>query len=113
MFLHISRNEQQKRLLARLDDPAKAWKFDPADLAARDRWKEYQAAYEAAFAATVTDAAPWYVVPADNKPVARALVQAILVATMETLDLARSVLPADRVAEMAQARAQLNGQPVP
>ncbi len=109
VFLHISRQEQQKRLLARLDDPAKAWKFDPADLVARNRWPDYQAAYEAAFAATVTDTAPWYVVPADSKPVARALVQAILIATMERLDLNLPTLSADSLAAMAKARARLGG----
>ena len=107
VFLHLSPGEQHKRLLARLSDPAKAWKFDPYDLKARDQSSDYQAAYEAAFAATTTDAAPWYVVPADSKPVARALVQAILIATMEALDLDMPPPSADRLAEMAQARAKL------
>ena len=93
VFLHVSRDEQRKRLLARLDDPAKAWKFDPSDTAARDRWAEYQPAYEAAFNATSTGLAPWYIVPADSKPVARAVVQAILLATMEALDLDLPPLP--------------------
>ncbi len=107
VFLHISRDEQRKRLLARLDDPAKAWKFDPADTAARDRWAEYQPAYEAAFTATATGVAPWYVVPADNKPVARALVQAILIATLERLDLDPPAPTPERLAEMAEARQRL------
>lgn len=107
IFLHVSRDEQRKRLLARLDDPAKAWKFDPSDLAARDRWAEYQPAYEAAFSATATAAAPWYVVPADSKPVARALVQAILLHTMEGLDLDMPAPSPERLAQMAAARTQL------
>ncbi len=107
VFLHISRDEQRKRLLARLDDPAKAWKFDPSDTAARDRWAEYQPAYEAAFTATATGLAPWYIVPADSKPVARALVQAILLATMERLDLDLPAPSPERLAEMAEARRQL------
>ena len=109
IFLHVSRDEQRKRLLARLDDPAKAWKFDPSDTAARDRWAEYQPAYEAAFNATSTGLAPWYIVPADSKPVARAVVQAILLATMAALDLDLPPPPPERLAEMAAARQQLKG----
>ena len=107
VFLHVSRHEQRKRLLARLDDPAKAWKFDPSDTAARDRWAEYQPAYDAAFNATATGLAPWYIVPADSKPVARALVQAILIATMENLDLELPAPGPERLAEVAAARKQL------
>ena len=107
VFLNISRGEQRKRLLARLDDPAKAWKFDPSDLAARDLWAEHRAAYEAAFAATATASAPWYIVPADSKPVARALLQCILIATMEKLALDRPAPSPDQVAAMAAARKAL------
>jgi len=107
--LHLSRGEQRKRLLARLNDPAKEWKFDPSDTAARDRWAEYQPAYEAAFTATATGLAPWYIVPADNKPVARVLVQAILLLTMERLDLSLPPPSPERLAEMAQARVELKG----
>ncbi len=107
VFLHLSQDEQRKRLLARLDDPAKAWKFDPSDTAARERWAEYQPAYEAAFNATATGLAPWYIVPADSKPVARALVQAILVTTMEKLDLDLPAASPERLAAMAEARNQL------
>lgn len=107
VFLHVSQDEQRKRLLARLDDPAKAWKFDPSDTAARDRWAEYQPAYEAAFNATATGLAPWYIVPADSKPVARAVTQAILLVTMEALDLALPPPPPERLAEMTEARKQL------
>ncbi len=107
IFLHLSRDEQRKRLLARLNDPAKAWKFDPSDTAARDRWAEYQSAYEAALSATATAAAPWFIVPADSKPVARALVQAILQVTMEGLDLQMPAPSPERLAQMAEARKQL------
>jgi PPK2 family polyphosphate:nucleotide phosphotransferase len=107
VFLHVSRDEQRKRLLARLDDPAKAWKFDPSDTTARDRWAEYRPAYEAAITATATAAAPWYVVPADSKPVARALVQAVLLLTMEGLDLDMPAPSPERLAQMAEARKQL------
>ncbi len=107
IFLHLSRDEQRKRLLARLDDPAKAWKFDPSDTAARDRWAEYRSAYEAAMGATATAAPPWFIVPADSKPVARALAQAILLFTMEGLDLDMPAPSPERLAQMAAARNQL------
>lgn len=67
LFLHISKDEQRERLQARLDDPAKHWKFNRADLAERARWDEYQAAFTEAIERTSTDVAPWYVIPADRK----------------------------------------------
>jgi PPK2 family polyphosphate:nucleotide phosphotransferase len=67
VFLHISKDEQRARLQARLDDPEKHWKFDPADLTVRARWNDYQRAYEDAINATDADHTPWYVVPADSK----------------------------------------------
>lgn len=107
VFLNVSRKEQRLRLLARLNDPAKEYKFDPADFAARDLWAEHRAAYEAAFAATATSTAPWYVVPADSKPVARALVQSILLTTMAGLSLDRPAPSAERGAAMDRARQSL------
>jgi PPK2 family polyphosphate:nucleotide phosphotransferase len=66
-YLHISKDEQEKRLLERRDDPTKQWKFNPADLKARDQWEDYMRAYAAALSATSTDHAPWYVAPANSK----------------------------------------------
>lgn len=66
-FLHISPDEQRERLLARLDDPSKYWKYNPGDLTARAKWDDYQAAYSAALTRCNTDAAPWYVIPSDRK----------------------------------------------
>jgi polyphosphate kinase 2 (PPK2 family) len=66
-MLHLSLKEQQERLLARLDDPAKQWKFKPGDLDERARWRDYEKAYEIALERCNTDAAPWYVIPSDNK----------------------------------------------
>ena len=66
-YLHISKDEQKKRLLERRDDPTKQWKFNPADLKARDQWEDYMRAYAGALSATSTDYAPWYVVPANSK----------------------------------------------
>ncbi len=107
VFLNISAAEQRKRLLARLDDPAKEWKFDAADLTARNLWAEHRAAYDAAFTATATAAAPWYIIPADNKPIARTLVQAILLTTLEGLDLDRPTPTPERLTAMEVARQHL------
>ena len=85
-FLHVSQEEQRERLLARADDPAKNWKFSPADVEERDRWGDYQAAYEAALKSTSTAHAPWYVVPADHKWFMRLAVAAILVHHLEDMD---------------------------
>jgi PPK2 family polyphosphate:nucleotide phosphotransferase len=84
-MLHISPQEQQERLLARLDDPAKRWKYNPGDLDVRSRWADYRAAYTAALAETDTDAAPWYVVPSDRKWYRNWAVAAILLETLEEL----------------------------
>ena len=85
-FLHISRDEQEKRLRARLDDPAKHWKWSRADLSERARWDDYQRAYEGAIAATATKTAPWFVVPADHKWHARLLVAQATVEALERID---------------------------
>lgn len=86
-FLHVSRKEQRRRLLARLDDPDKLWKFDADDLAQRKLWDQYQDAYEAAIAATSAPHAPWFVVPADHKWFARLVVAEAMVAALDALDL--------------------------
>jgi PPK2 family polyphosphate:nucleotide phosphotransferase len=86
-MLHISADEQRQRLLARLDDPTKHWKFDPADLEARGRWSSYQSAYETALERTNTDAAPWLIVPSDRKWYRNWAVGQILLETLESLDL--------------------------
>lgn len=85
-YLHISREEQRKRLLARLDEPAKFWKFNPGDLEDRRLWDEYTAAAEEMLTRTSTEAAPWYVVPADRKPVRDLLVAEEVVAALERMD---------------------------
>jgi PPK2 family polyphosphate:nucleotide phosphotransferase len=96
-LLHISRAEQARRLLERVDDPAKNWKFSEADVVERRKWKEYIRAYEEMLAATSRDQAPWYVVPADHKWFAHALVAEIIVKTLDDLPLAYpSLTPARR-----------------
>ena len=87
-FLNVSKGEQKKRFLERLERPEKNWKFSTADLAERAYWDDYMAAYENAFSATSTDWAPWYVVPADHKWFARVVIGSVLVSTLEQLNLA-------------------------
>ncbi len=86
IFLHISKAEQAERLQARLDDPTKHWKFRKADLAERARWDDYMVAFEEAIARTSTDAAPWFVVPADRKWYRNWAVSRILVETLEDMN---------------------------
>jgi PPK2 family polyphosphate:nucleotide phosphotransferase len=85
--LHVSKEEQRRRFLGRLDEPAKRWKFSMGDVAERRLWNRYMAAYEDMIRHTSTPEAPWYVVPADNKWVARLVVAAVLVHALEGLDL--------------------------
>ncbi|CAB3766071.1 PPK2 family polyphosphate kinase [Paraburkholderia solisilvae] len=86
-MLHISKDEQRERLQARIDDPTKHWKFDVSDLDARKLWDKYQDAYADALAATSTDYAPWYVIPANSKTHRNVMVAQLLVRTMESLKL--------------------------
>jgi PPK2 family polyphosphate:nucleotide phosphotransferase len=86
VFLHISRDEQRKRLQERLEDPEKRWKFDPGDLDDRRRWDDYRNAYEDAIRETSTEWAPWYVVPADHNWVRNLAVAELLVDALERLD---------------------------
>jgi polyphosphate kinase 2 (PPK2 family) len=106
----VSKKEQKKRLLARLEDPAKHWKFQASDLAERARWDDYTQAYEDALEATSTDWAPWYVIPADAKWVTRAAVAAILAKTIHGLDLCYPKLSPQQEADLAAARKKLEGE---
>ncbi|MGN6502966.1 MAG: polyphosphate kinase 2 family protein, partial [Pseudolysinimonas sp.] len=87
VMLHISPAEQKERLAARLDDPAKHWKYNPGDLSERALWPQYMEAYEIALTRTSTDAAPWYVVPADHKWYARLAVQTLVVDALRGMRL--------------------------
>ena len=86
-FLHVSKKEQKKRFLDRLDEPGKNWKFSASDVRERERWGDYQDAYEDMIRNTVTKHAPWYVVPADNKWFTRLVVSTVIVDTLESLKL--------------------------
>jgi PPK2 family polyphosphate:nucleotide phosphotransferase len=87
LFLHISKDEQRKRLQERLEDPEKQWKFDPNDVEQRKKWDEYQQAYQRAIVATDTDHAPWYVIPANSKTHRNLLVSTLLLEIMKDLKL--------------------------
>jgi PPK2 family polyphosphate:nucleotide phosphotransferase len=86
-FLHLSKDEQRKRFLARIDDPEKNWKFNVGDVEERKHWKDYARAYEACLSATSTKDSPWYVVPADDKQNARLIIAQIVVQTMKSLKM--------------------------
>jgi len=109
-FLHLSREEQKRRFLARLDEPDKHWKFSTADLAERDHWDAYQAAYQAAIETTAAPWAPWFVVPADNKWFARLIVSSALIESLDRLDLRIPPLDAAAEAALAAARAKLEAE---
>jgi PPK2 family polyphosphate:nucleotide phosphotransferase len=106
-FLNVSRDEQRKRFLERIDDPAKNWKFSAADVAERAHWDEYMRAYQDMIRSTATDHAPWSVVPADNKWYTRLVVAATIVDALASVDLHYPSLDAAGRAKLADARAQL------
>ena len=86
-FLHLSKDEQRRRFLARIDDPEKNWKFSQADLAERKFWRDYMQAYEDCLEATSTGHAPWYVVPADDKENARLIISQVILSTLKSLKM--------------------------
>jgi PPK2 family polyphosphate:nucleotide phosphotransferase len=106
-FLHVSRSEQRKRFLARIDDPAKNWKFSAADALERRHWREYMNAYEDTIRETATPEAPWYVVPADNKWFTRLVVAAAVVEALDSLDLHYPHVTKAQRKQLAAARAEL------
>jgi PPK2 family polyphosphate:nucleotide phosphotransferase len=103
-FLNVSKEEQKRRFLARLDEPEKNWKFSVADAKERQHWDRYMEAYEDAIEATSTDEAPWYVIPADHKWFMRMAVAEVIVETLESLDLEFPVLSDEKRNELDQAR---------
>lgn len=103
-FLHVSRKEQKKRFIERLDEPDKNWKFAIGDVKERTYWNDYMAAYEDAIRATATRAAPWFVVPADNKWFTRLVVVSAIVEAMENMKLAYPKVTDAQKADLARAR---------
>ena len=108
-FLHVSKDEQKKRLLKRLDDPEKYWKVNPGDVAERGFWNDYMKAYEECMAATSTRHSPWYVVPADDKKTARLIVSSVIVETMRALRMSFPKPDAGIKKELASIRKALAG----
>lgn len=106
-FLHLSKGEQLKRFLKRLDDPAKQWKFSADDVAKRQRWDDYERAYEEMLSATSTDVAPWYIVPGDKKWFMRLVVARILLDALESLDPQFPKLSAAEHKQLAAIRREL------
>ena len=106
-FLHLSKEEQRKRFLARIDEPEKNWKFNMADVEERKFWKDYMKAYEECLAATSTTDAPWYVVPADDKDNARLIVSQIVLDTLEGLKMTYPQLNPERRRELQSIRNRL------
>ena len=106
-FLHVSKDEQRKRFMKRLEDPTKHWKFAAGDLTERGFWKDYMKAYEDAISATSTKWAPWYIIPADHKWVMRGLVARIVVSAIEKLDLRYPEVTPEQRAAIEVAKKQL------
>ena len=108
IFLHLSKEEQRKRLLERIDHQRKNWKIQPSDLAEREYWKDYRKAYEACLGATSSKTAPWYVVPADDKLSSRLIVSQILRDALEELDMHFPETTPKRQGELDAIRKQLS-----
>ncbi|HUK47906.1 MAG TPA: polyphosphate kinase 2 family protein [Terriglobales bacterium] len=109
-FLNLSKKEQKKRFMERLDNPEKNWKFSAADVREREYWDDYMKAFEDVIAATSKKHAPWYVVPADNKWYTRLVVAAAIVDTLESLNLSYPKVRAAERKELLEARTQLEGE---
>ena len=106
-FLHISKDEQRKRFLKRIDEPEKNWKFSKADLGERELWKEYQEAYEDCFKGTSTPHAPWYIVPADDKENARLILSEIILDALRSLPIRYPKMSPEHRKELLAIRRQL------
>ena len=106
-FLHVSKKEQKRRFLERIDDPLKNWKFSSNDANERDYWDDYMKAYEEMIQETATKEAPWYVVPADNKWFTRVVVAGAVIETLASLDLAYPKVDEGKLKELAAAKKKL------
>jgi PPK2 family polyphosphate:nucleotide phosphotransferase len=109
-WLNVSRDEQKRRFLSRLDDPEKNWKFEPNDVRERRHWDAYMHAYEDALNATSRPWAPWYAIPADDKPYMRARVADVIIDALQSIGLQYPEPSADVRAEFAEARSELSGE---
>jgi len=106
-FLYVSREKQKKRFLDRINDPKKNWKFSSADISERELWPKYMTAYEEAITETSTDAAPWYIIPADKKWYTRLAISQIFEQTLKDLDLQSPELPKEEMAKLEEYKKKL------
>lgn len=106
-FLNVSKKEQKRRFLSRIDEPEKNWKFSSADFAERQHWDDYQNAFQDMLSHTSTDWAPWFVIPADNKWFARLAISEVVAAVLDKLDLAMPVVDDERRMELQRLKAEL------
>jgi len=106
-FLNVSKKEQKKRFLERIDKPEKNWKFSNADVEERKYWKHYQAAYDEMIKKTATEKSPWYVVPADNKPYARMVVASAIINVLDSMKLKYPEVGEEQVAELQRLKQEL------
>ena len=109
-FLNLSRDEQRKRFVERLDDPAKHWKFSDSDMKERGFWDDYMSAYEDCLNATSTAWAPWHIIPADRKWVSRTMVAHLVTSTIQSLDLKYPDVPAAKREQIAAAKKKLEAE---
>ena len=109
-YLHLSKKEQKKRFLERIDNPAKNWKFSPSDIQERGLWKNYRKAYEELLSNTSTERAPWFVVPADDKWFTRFLIANIIVSELSDLDLSFPTLSEKQKTDLENAKKTLTGE---
>jgi PPK2 family polyphosphate:nucleotide phosphotransferase len=109
-FLHLSKKEQKKRFLERIDDPSKNWKFSMSDIGERGHWKEYQEAYEQAINATSQDHAPWFIIPADDKWYVRLAIASAIAGKFEELKISYPSISEEQKASLQKARTQLTGE---
>ncbi|MFA6025098.1 MAG: polyphosphate kinase 2 family protein [Ignavibacteriaceae bacterium] len=109
-FLNLSKEEQKKRFLERLDNPSKNWKFSEADLNERGLWNEYQKVYEEAIAATATKNSPWYIIPADKKWFARLAISEVIIKTLEKLKLEYPKLDEEQIQNLSKYKEILSNE---
>jgi PPK2 family polyphosphate:nucleotide phosphotransferase len=109
-FLHVSKKEQKKRFLERIDDPSKNWKFSLGDLKERGFWDDYQKAYEEVFTETSKDHAPWFIIPADDKWYTRLAIASVIHKTLGELDIHYPEIDSDQRAALQKARTQLTDE---
>ncbi len=109
-FLHVSKKEQKRRFLERIEEPEKNWKFSSADARERGHWKDYMKAFESAIQGTATKESPWFVVPADNKWFTRVVVGAAIIDALASLDLHYPKVGKEKLKELAEAKKELLGE---